>query len=531
MKWQIKSPEEYIVKIREKISTQEMGAFLIVFLAGICLYIPMIIYRLNCSDGNLSGIIYRPHSDYDWEDVCGRYLIKYVAHMKSLFVFSWLAVILGLLFLVWGSILVCRILRIRTIWGMAVTGIFVILSPCFADTFTYYFAADVYLLCFVLTAGAVYILSEKQNILRMLLSAGCLFFSLAFYQAYLFVTVVLFLYVILQGVLDEKSWKELGRELLYQLGSGVMAVVIYVATDKIFKMTGLIFYQESRFDMTSIFNLPALLNAVIQSYSGFFKYFFAMDFINNGWKARYLVNGVYLFTGLVLLFTAIYKKRLNWQRMIAAVAVILILPLAFMGIGILNWQEGQPRLMMLPAMVLFYVGIWALWQQKKEDNGNIQRICGWIIYAGTVYLIMIMGVYVSIYQLCMKYYADKTDSMAQRIISRIENEYPETVSGSPVFICGDVDEGIYPQDYWITQASYIMRGTQACDGMFADNMQGYFGGWNAYIRSNFGIEYDLVWDQGQEIYDSDFYKEMPLWPAEGCIRRTEDGVVVVKLKY
>lgn len=101
--WQIKSPEDYIAKIREKISIQEMRVFLIVFLAGICLYIPMIVYRLNCSDGNICGIIYRPHSDYDMEDIAGRYLLKYVAHMKSMFVFSWLAVILGLFFLIWGA--------------------------------------------------------------------------------------------------------------------------------------------------------------------------------------------------------------------------------------------------------------------------------------------------------------------------------------------------------------------------------------------------------------------------------------------
>lgn len=103
MKWQIKSPEEYITKVREKISVQEMRAFLIVFLAGISLYMPMIVCRLNCSDGNICGIIYRPHSDYDMEDIAGRYLLKYVAHMKSMFVFSWLAVILGLLFLTWGG--------------------------------------------------------------------------------------------------------------------------------------------------------------------------------------------------------------------------------------------------------------------------------------------------------------------------------------------------------------------------------------------------------------------------------------------
>lgn len=532
MKWQIKTPEECINKVREKISIQEMRAFLIVFLAGICLYIPMIVYRLNCSDGNLSGIIYRPHSDYDWEDVCGRYLLKYAAHMKSMFVFSWLAVILGLFFLTWGSMLICRVLRIRTMAGITVAGLFIILSPCFTETFTYYFAADAYLLCFVLAVYAVYLLNEEQNVCRMLLAAGCIFISLAFYQAYLFVSVVLFLYVLLRELLDDqKTWKETGIGLLYRLGSGIIAVIMYVVTDKIFKLVGLIFYQESRFDIEGIFDPAGLMAAIVQAYRGFFQYFFGMDYINNGWKARYLFNAFYLVLGAILLIGAVRRKKREGKNIAAVAAIIFILPLAFMGISVLNWQEGQARIIMLPTTALFYVGIWALWLGEKKTAGTVRNVCGWGIYAGTFYLLMIMGVYVSIYQLCMKYYADKTDSMAGRIITRIENEYPETVAGSPVFICGDVDEGVYPQDYWITQASYIMKGTQACEGMFANDMQGYFGGWNLYMKSNFGVEYALVWDRGQEIYDSDFYKEMPLWPADGCIQKTDDGIVVVKLKY
>lgn len=532
MKWQIKSVEECIEGIREKISVQETWAFLIVFLAGICLYMPMIIYRLNCNDGNICGIIYRPHSDYDTEDIAGRYLLKYVAHMKSMYVFSWLAVILGILFLIWGGILICRILGIHSMLGIVVSELFIILSPCFIETFTFYYVADAYLFCFVLVTLAVYLLYEKQTLNRMILAAGCLFLSLTFYQAYLFVAVVLFLYVLLRDLLDNrKMWKEIGKGLLYQLGSGIIAVVMYVIVNKVLKMVGLIVYQESRYNIMDILNLPELVKAVVQSYKGFFQYYLTMDFINNGWKVRYLANGLYFILGLILLIDVVYKKKRSWQNIAAIITTVFVLPLAFMGIGILNWGAGQSKINMLPAMALLYIGVWALWFRKKETTNTILKLCGWGLYTGTVYLLVIMSVYVGIFQLCKKYYVDKTDSMAQRIITRIEDEYPETVAGSPVFICGDVDEGAYPQDYWITQASYIMRGTRACDGMFIDNMQGYFAGWNLYMRSNFGVEYDMVWGRGQEIYDSAFYKEMPLWPADGCVQKTEDGIVVVKLKY
>jgi len=59
-----------------------------------------------------------------------------------------------------------------------------------------------------------------------------------------------------------------------------------------------------------------------------------------------------------------------------------------------------------------------------------------------------------------------------------------------------------------------MGGTQACEGMMINNMQGYFAGWNKYMAANFGVEYAMVWDNAQVIYDSEFYKEMPLFPAK-----------------
>ena len=165
MKWQIKLPEEYISEIRKRISVQEMRAFLITFLAGICFYIPMMVYRLNTGDGNLYGIINRASSEYATEDAAGRYLLKYAAHLKSMFVMSWLAVILGILFIAIGSILICRILYIRTTIGEIVAGLFIVLSPCVMETFNYYYVADVYLFCFPLVSYAVYLLYKKNTLL------------------------------------------------------------------------------------------------------------------------------------------------------------------------------------------------------------------------------------------------------------------------------------------------------------------------------------------------------------------------------
>ena len=530
-KWVIPSVDDAIDCAKKQISKQDLRAFLVVFITGIMMYIPMIIQRLACSDGNICGLLYRPHSDYDVEDIAGRYLIKFVAHIKSLYTFSWLAVILGIFFLTIGSYFVCKILDIDSQIGKVVAGWFIILSPCFLETFPYYFVADIYLLSFPLVCGAVFLLKEKKTLCRMFLSAFLLFVSMTFYQAYLFVAVVLFLFLLVKDIMQQnKSWKQIGQGLMWQISSGILALVVYVLGNKVLKIVGIIHYQESRFNLMSILKPSILGKALLEAYKDFFRYYFTMDFLNNMWKMRYLFNGFFFLIGIVLFLRWIWKKKPDKKHLFALMATISILPVAFMGIAVMNYLEGAPRIMMLPTTCLLYVGIWALWEGQERSEREQCKICGWILYGSTLYLLMIMVIYTSIYQLCMKYYADKTDAMAIRIIERIEEKYPETVSGSPVFICGDVDEGNYPQDYNITQASYILKGTQACDGMFIDNMQGYFAGWNKYIAAHFGIEYDMVWDKAQEIYDSDLYKEMPLFPAEDSIQKNEDGIVVVKCK-
>ena len=524
----IESPEKYINKMKKSITLSEYRASLVVFLFGMCLYFPMLTQRLNCSDGNLCGIFYRSHIDYDIEDIAGRYLLKYFAHMKSMFVFSWMAVLFGVLCITVGSIFAARIFRINSTLNVVATGLFFMVAPCFIENFVCYFAADAYLLSFPLTILAAYLLHEKITTIRLLFASGCMFVSMASYQAYIFVTITLFVFILIRDLLEEqKSWKQIGKKVSCQVASVGIAFVAYVLGNKILKMVGLINYQESRFELMELLNPFALIGRIDDTYKAFFDYFFTMNIINNVWKGRHIVNAVIVALGIILLILGIYRRKLAKSKILGICGALLILPLTMMGISLLY----NVNIMILPAANLLYVAVISLWEHERfVTDGNIRNVCGWGVYICTIWLIFVMSTYLCIYQICMKYYVDKTDAMAQRIIMKIEETYPDLGAAPPVFICGDVDEGNYPRDYNIEQASYILIGTQACAGMFVDNMQGYFAGWNAYMAANLGVEYTKVGEKAWEIYDSDFYKEMPLFPADGSIKKNEDGIIVVKMK-
>lgn len=530
MKIKCDSPEELMRKACATVTVQEFRALVLAFLTGVCLYVPMIVMRLNTGDGNTCGILYRSHQDYDWEDYCGRYLLKYFAHLKSLYVFDWLAVITSILFLVCSAMLICRMFHIRSTLGIWIATVFILFCPTFTETFGFLYLADSFILGFLLNTSAVYLLHEKQNVWRTGAAAVLMFISLALYQAYLFVAVTLFLFVLVRDLLEQhKTGKQIFNGLLWQLASGGLAVILYFAVDRILRAVGLIYYSSGRFNYAEAVSLSELPGKLLATYQDFYCYYFTQGILNNAWKGRWLLNGCVLLVGFLLLVTLILHQKRHWGNIVAIIVSVVLIPVGLMGIGVLY----RAYIMTLPTACLLYVGVWALWAEVRDCHAEhlLQKLCGYILYGASACLLFIMGVYIAIYQIAMRYYEDRTKSIAQRIVTRVEELYPDTAAEDYLLIIGDVDEGNYPEDYRITQASFILTGTSACEGNLYNNMQGYAVSWLNYINYNLGVGYkQLTTDEAWEIVNSEFFEDMAVWPEEGCIDRTENCVIVVKLK-
>ncbi len=536
----IPSVEDQWKKVTASITKEEIYAFFTTLIVTTVLLLPMLTQRLNGSDGNLCGILYRSHNDYDIEDIAGRYLVKYVAHFKSLFVFHWLSIFVGIVSLLVGTLFLCRVLKIQTFRGKVAAVMFVEMAPAFLVTYTYGFVAGTYVFCFALTTFAVYLLHEKQTIGRMMVAILCMFVSLTFYQAYLFVTAVGFMFVLIRDLLkQEKSLRKIYCSFGMYVLSGIIAIVLYVVGNKVFKMVGLIYYQDSRYHYSDAFAPDVLFASLKHAYSYFFAYFFNMDIINNQWKQRALVNGIVFLLGIIFMVILYVRKKRSVATTATLVAAVLLLPWVFDAISILDYSETV-RVMMLPTCALVYVGVIALWESVKrlkadEESDehvpvrNITNALGWIYTVAIIYLLAIMVVYTGIYQIERKYYIDKTDTICQMIINRIGEEYPDRGSGKSVFIYGTADSGNLTTNYWIEQAGYITRGVEA-DVVFYEDINTQNAGWVKYIRDNFGIEYNYIGsERANEIIASEDFSQMAQFPDENSIMLTEDDIVVVKL--
>ncbi len=517
----------------KKITKQESISFVLGYLASVLIYLPFITERLTFNDVISYGILYRSSSQYDWEDVCGRYLVRYLAHLRSMYNFYGLSMLISLFCLTAGTIVFCRMLRIRSAFGITVSILLTTLSVSALDSYGFY--PECFFLGYLLVAIAIYLFDRRGSLWSDAIAILLIAASLALYQAEYFVGIVMILFLAIRDLKQKEDIKKSIGLLCRRMICCLLAIVIYIMGDRLLKTLGLIYYDMSRFNYLEILKPKIFIHQILQSYRLFWGYLWDMTFFNNIWKGRKFVNVLILLMSLILLFRKDLFRKEKRAHVIVTVIILSILPAAVMGVTILN-VDSSMRPMMIPTFSMLYVGAIAILENRSSRSDQekripiLTRLSEWGIVAACVYLLVISVSYAEIYQDVLQYYADRTDSLGQRVIAQIELRYPDVDANTYVFVCGNGINRNNPRHYAIELADYILSGTMA-GPLFQDNPTNCATAWNNYLADNLGVSYLNISNQmADDIYASDEYKEAALFPEEGSVYQTENGVIVVKLK-
>ncbi len=526
----LSSPDQLFETVKKHIHRNEWIALAVSFLFSALVFLPMMVMRLNTSDGNLCGILYRSHLDYDWEDYCGRFLIKYLAHLRSLYVMNWFAMLLSLLWIIMGTLIICRVLKIDSLVPLILSSLFMVMSPALLQTYPFYYLSDGFTLAFLLSAMAVYLIHKKMGLIRILSAAFLLACSLALYQAYFFVAVTVFTMLFILRVLNQEqslsaSWKLFWKQIFVS----ALGAVFYFCADKILKAVGLIFYNDSRFHVADSFTPKALLHSVAYAYRVFYQYFFTMDLVNNLWKKRGIVHGFYFLCVLVIIAAIAVLRKLNVKEIVSVALMVALLPLAITGIAVVDTAD-LVRPMMIPASYLLFVFGFAVWKiMTQADRKILTTVTGWGIYLSAFYLVFTLVILTGIFQLEKKYYVDKFNALCGRVVTRIENEYPDWGTGKTVFFYGIGQTGNLGSSYEIELTDYITKGLGGKE-VLSDNPHDRNVAWVKYLSANYGTEYSWVDRPFVEemIYSSEF-AEHGSFPEKDSIWLTDSGVLIIKI--
>ena len=195
----------------------------------------------------------------------GRFGLFYVQAIKGNIVSPFLATLLSAILLGISVVLIIDILKIKSKIFKIIVAIIMAVAPNFSATLMFFYCSDAYMIAMLFAVLAVFVVTKySKNKFMPLLGGLFISLSMGMYQTYLSVTMVLFASLILIDLLNKENLKEVVKNGLKYLLTGVIGLVLYF----IFMNLALSMRQ---LDMNSysganeiglsniIFNLPNLL--------------------------------------------------------------------------------------------------------------------------------------------------------------------------------------------------------------------------------------------------------------------------------
>ncbi len=500
------------------------------FLLGVMIYLPIITQPLTNADGITISLTHK--SSHGWENSLGRFGLQYVDRLRENFIFPELTTFFCLFLLACISGLVIEIFHISFKAARAAVGVILILSPSVANTLTYYYCSDSYMLAYLLAVLSAFLLLNRTGIVSWSAAAVLIAFSLALYQAYIGVTITICLFWMIQNCLDtSEEKKKLYRTIGRALSAGIIGVIVYLGLFRANQLiTGVAAADNRGFNkmgQLSIGELPLLLK---RACAVALEYFFTDDLINNSWMHRRWLNALIVgLTGAVVVYLLFRKGRVRdrWRILLAA-AGILCIPVALGCIVIFAPEVnvyGATSLLMLPQMSIAYVFALSLYRYFAEDKIWLKVP----LAAGMISMLLLLAVgtvYVGAFQTRLRGNLDRTYFVASEMVHQVsgmEDYDPDR----KLMIGGRMEDGNYPD--LDEELAWAMEGTVANYGLIWPSPSASQGCWHGVFRQFLGVEYTMCSaEEYERILQTEEYEQMGNFPEPDSVKVIE-GITVVKL--
>ena len=463
-----------------------------------------------------------------WTVSLGRFFLHYVELFRGPKEITWLIGLLSIAYIAVCAALIAGLFDIKSRISQLLIGAVLVCNPVVTSTFAYMYTADGYFLGLVAAVLAAYFVGRVPGIKGVLLGGACFLFSLGMYQAYMSVTVLLLLFLLMKLLLDPQKemkafWKEAGRYLLM----GVLAMAVYLPLVPAFrKLYGV---DDTAAGMIGGAaeggSRPGLTAALRESFIEFARFLLVR------WKAGFynISNVLVLLSAGVLLIwicarRGLFKKPL---RILILAIFLLILPVLthpFMFVTARNIYLSTPAsysmclLWILPLLLWEWTGCAGEGIAEWKSISYIKKHFAWVVQCVLMFMIVAHFVVIAgrAYE-SMILANDRMENFLLRLQTRLElqEEYdPET----KLAVIGNV----FQLPEYVPDAP-MMSGVVS--NLFMEGQADYIQGLNWYMSTSYGRASEK---RRAELVQSEDFADMHPWPAEDSIRMI-DGVMVVYL--
>lgn len=502
-----------------RLGAARRSAFLCALITGYLVHLYAFTNTIPNPDG-LSRVY-----DLQQMTVSGRWFLHYATALNN---FTQMPAVIGLLSLVLlglAAVLAVDLLKIKSGVLGGACGAVMAAFPSMGYTFLYLFTASAYSLAILMAVLSVWL--ARRGKLGFLLGVALLAMSMGTYQVYVTVAIALSLLCVIRQVLESKTaFRDnlfLGLRLMAYLALG--AVVYYLVLQVFLKGKDLELLSYLGMDAASsgypIGDLPRLL---VQTYKQVVAFFFVPG------SADGFGNSLFLVLNLIALALGVLFGMARWKdgglepwRVVTVLGLLALLPLG-MNFGQIISPYNAPTPMMKYAYVCVYLAVFMLadladgspWLRKMKSDA-LPGVAVWC----AALLLFCLNTNNLLYTISAQSHR-AVESYMTRLMGRVE-ACEGYEPGMEVLFVGAIPDGAirsdvesYPQvDHYSVPIHTIAPGNK--------HIYYYLNDWLS-IPVEEPEEALLI-----AAAESDEFKAMPLYPAQGSVQ-VVDGRVVVKLR-
>lgn len=508
-----KEPIETMRSVWSKIPIQVRTAFLTALVVGLITHFYTFTNLFPNHDGINSALIFDQDMLFQ-----GRWFQRIAMFFSSPYNMPWVNGCLSILILSMAVGFTVSVVGVKKKVSAILIACFMVTFPTIASSYTYLYMADGFMVALLFAAFAVY-LSRKFKKFGFLFASIFICLSLAIYQAYICYSIALFVVLLVFDVLDDRK---LGKEIILQaikdLGSLVLGLVLYAIVLLILlkvKDETLVSYQNiNQMGVSSVANL---ISSTILAFKSFFKYF--MEDTNKFFTIPTVIMHFCAVGVSAILGIYIFVKKKIWKNSIKTILLVMLfilIPVALNSIYLLSAQVVHS--LMIYSMSVFFILFLKLVEIYKEctNKENCKILLSW--FALIISVVIIFDSFLlsnkAYYTLQTNY--NKTYAYAIKVSTRVEDS-PGYYEGIPVAFIG------YTKNAPITTFPLIGVGYRST--YITEHSSHYYN----FFRDYVGVDYTRVsFDQLQQIRETQMFKDMPVYPLQGCTAII-DEVFVIKL--
>lgn len=494
--------------------------FVLFVAIGLLAHFELYSKQLTNPDGMTTGFW---HQSTTWEVRLGRWGIYFVEFFRGFLCAPFLVTVISLLYMALSSLLIIRILNISKQVSMITFGIMMMVCPALAQTLSYYYCSDTYMLSMLLACLAVF-LWQQSGKKWYCLGIVCLVLSLSLYQAYIGVAAALSVFVIILDLLHGNEMRDTLFKALRFVVAGILGLVIYYVIAIIFlKVKGLTFASYSGADSSIFSALFEVKSSIAAIYKNFWDFLFGDDvnLIRNAYWHRGLFNGVCILIFIGSIVYIIRKRELykSYFRIVCIMLLVLCSPLCMEIIRVITPERDVQLLMSAPLYLIFVLLIAVM-----EYAFSYRYVAGTILVLVNIvswtYLLSEQATYLYLQQS-----RNQTLSIAERMLDSMDS-LDGYKSDMPVLIAGTVSDSEYPLNSPLREMSI---GQISEWGMFWQDHYGMKSCWCALYKTYFGMDINYCSDEQYKVITaSEEFKNMNIFPDDDSAAII-DGTVVFKL--